>query len=189
MDHVLDFHKSGPAPSPTELQVLAPARRIRKHKKSRGACSNCRLRRVKCDETKPECAKCHAYGVVCNYDRNKRNNDLEVKAKGVLRVNDLVPPPCSEAQTVLSIINCSPHRAASTLSSLSSSSSTSADGICSYLDPIQQFGIEDLELLRKWRLRTMPTLAAGERMELYDNAYTKLTFSVGCPCTWCYIDG
>lgn len=179
MELVLDFQASRPATasaSGTDTQAPPPSRPIRKHKKSRGACSNCRLRRVKCDEAKPECGKCQAYGVLCNYDRTKKNIDLEVKAQGVLQVEKLVPPPCSEAQTILSIINDPSHRAASTLSS---SSTSSSDSICSYLDPVQQFAIEDLELLRKWKSRTMPTLGAGERMQIYDNAYTKLTFSVG----------
>lgn len=41
---------------------------IRKfHRKSRNGCINCRFRRVKCDETKPDCKKCHDYMVPCQY--------------------------------------------------------------------------------------------------------------------------
>ncbi|KAH8668805.1 hypothetical protein BX600DRAFT_263308 [Xylariales sp. PMI_506] len=38
-------------------------------RKSRRGCRNCKIRRVKCDETHPQCRKCRIYGVVCNYDR------------------------------------------------------------------------------------------------------------------------
>ncbi|KAI9041127.1 Zn(II)2Cys6 transcription factor domain-containing protein [Aspergillus affinis] len=47
----------------------SPWRRQRRaHRKSRQGCRNCKLWRVKCDETKPECVKCRSYGVVCYYD-------------------------------------------------------------------------------------------------------------------------
>ncbi|PLB47404.1 hypothetical protein P170DRAFT_315312, partial [Aspergillus steynii IBT 23096] len=42
-------------------------RQRRTHNKSRHGCRNCKLRRVKCDETKPRCAKCRSYGVLCDY--------------------------------------------------------------------------------------------------------------------------
>ncbi|EEH07089.1 C6 zinc finger domain-containing protein [Histoplasma capsulatum G186AR] len=37
------------------------------HRKSRSGCSNCKKRRIKCDETKPGCSKCDAYGITCDY--------------------------------------------------------------------------------------------------------------------------
>jgi Fungal Zn(2)-Cys(6) binuclear cluster domain/Fungal specific transcription factor domain len=37
------------------------------HKKSRTGCRRCKLRRVKCDETRPTCANCHRHGVLCEY--------------------------------------------------------------------------------------------------------------------------
>ncbi|KAF2664873.1 hypothetical protein BT63DRAFT_482780 [Microthyrium microscopicum] len=46
----------------------ANIRKRRTHKKSRAGCGNCKLRRVKCDEGKPECNKCLGLGVCCNYD-------------------------------------------------------------------------------------------------------------------------
>ncbi|KAG5287036.1 C6 zinc finger domain-containing protein [Histoplasma ohiense] len=39
----------------------------RPHRKSRAGCLNCKKRRIKCDETKPECQKCVKYGVGCDY--------------------------------------------------------------------------------------------------------------------------
>ncbi|TVY35114.1 Sterol uptake control protein [Lachnellula occidentalis] len=44
------------------------ARKRKAHKKSRRGCRNCKLRRVKCDEVRPECKKCIDFGVTCNYD-------------------------------------------------------------------------------------------------------------------------
>ncbi|KAK2752596.1 hypothetical protein FQN55_006709 [Onygenales sp. PD_40] len=49
-------------------QSNEPAFHSRKpHRKSRTGCSNCKKRRVKCDETKPGCKKCAAYGISCDY--------------------------------------------------------------------------------------------------------------------------
>lgn len=58
---------------PSEISAV---RKRRAHNKSRRGCRNCKLRRVKCDETRPQCQKCSVYGVVCNYDPN--TPDLQV---------------------------------------------------------------------------------------------------------------
>ncbi|VUC29170.1 unnamed protein product [Clonostachys rosea] len=44
-----------------EVQGRKPTRR------SRYGCRNCKLRKLKCDETKPQCKKCCSFGVVCNF--------------------------------------------------------------------------------------------------------------------------
>ncbi|PYI01643.1 hypothetical protein BO78DRAFT_401186 [Aspergillus sclerotiicarbonarius CBS 121057] len=41
--------------------------RTQTHRRSRRGCGNCKLRSVKCDETKPVCRRCQAYGVSCAY--------------------------------------------------------------------------------------------------------------------------
>ncbi|KAJ5749180.1 uncharacterized protein N7511_010876 [Penicillium nucicola] len=53
----------------TKKQALAgqEPRKRRVHTKSRQGCRNCKIRRVKCDETHPRCRKCLEYGVSCNY--------------------------------------------------------------------------------------------------------------------------
>ncbi|KAL5385724.1 hypothetical protein DPSP01_004509 [Paraphaeosphaeria sporulosa] len=55
------------------------SRRRRPYKKSVRGCRNCKLRRVKCDETKPHCHNCSTYGVVCNYV-SSNTPDLHVSA-------------------------------------------------------------------------------------------------------------
>ncbi|KAL4892986.1 hypothetical protein BDV59DRAFT_179211 [Aspergillus ambiguus] len=46
---------------------MSKPRLRRKHTKSRRGCHNCKLRRVKCDETRPHCMNCGRYGVICSY--------------------------------------------------------------------------------------------------------------------------
>lgn len=43
-------------------------RKRKPHRKSRSGCRNCKLRRVKCDETRPACHNCIGQFVRCNYD-------------------------------------------------------------------------------------------------------------------------
>ncbi|KAL1985297.1 hypothetical protein VTN96DRAFT_8096 [Rasamsonia emersonii] len=45
-----------------------PARKRRSHRKSRAGCRNCKIRRIKCDETRPRCRNCTNFLVACNYD-------------------------------------------------------------------------------------------------------------------------
>ncbi|PHH51630.1 Sterol uptake control protein 2 [Ceratocystis fimbriata CBS 114723] len=42
-------------------------RKRRPHRKSRGGCANCKIRRVKCDEEKPSCQRCLSFNVSCSY--------------------------------------------------------------------------------------------------------------------------
>ncbi|KAJ5032983.1 uncharacterized protein L3040_009569 [Drepanopeziza brunnea f. sp. 'multigermtubi'] len=39
----------------------------RPHKKSRGGCGTCKLRKVKCDEAKPKCSYCEKRSLICIY--------------------------------------------------------------------------------------------------------------------------
>ncbi|PLB39130.1 Zn(II)2Cys6 transcription factor domain-containing protein [Aspergillus candidus] len=57
----------------------------RAHRKSRGGCQKCKLRRVKCDETKPHCLRCQKHGVDCTYAPISRGNELDA-------VSNLVHP-------------------------------------------------------------------------------------------------
>lgn len=51
-------------------QCTAGLKRIKRwHAKVRSGCKTCRVRRVKCDEAKPECARCSRRDLTCIYDR------------------------------------------------------------------------------------------------------------------------
>ncbi|KAH7308032.1 hypothetical protein B0I35DRAFT_102049 [Stachybotrys elegans] len=44
-----------------------PPRQRKTHRKSRLGCKNCKLRSVKCDESKPACQRCSSSGFACSY--------------------------------------------------------------------------------------------------------------------------
>jgi len=163
--------KASSTSSDEPLRFPQPVRGMRKHTKSRRACANCRLRRVKCDEVRPGCHKCKSFGVLCTYDRSS-SDSLQVLATGVLKPAKLQihSPPSSESSMILNVINEPRHRAKST------SFNMLLDTV--HLDPIDHFSLKDLELLKNWHSRTMPGLTMAHWKHVYENAYTKLTFSV-----------
>ncbi|PYH92247.1 hypothetical protein BO71DRAFT_442573 [Aspergillus ellipticus CBS 707.79] len=46
------------------------ARQARSQRRSRFGCRNCKLRKLKCDEGKPQCKRCCSFGVLCNFMSN-----------------------------------------------------------------------------------------------------------------------
>ncbi|XXH04252.1 hypothetical protein Hte_010666 [Hypoxylon texense] len=46
------------------------ARERRRMRRSRFGCRNCKLRKLKCDESKPQCKRCSSFGVLCNFMPN-----------------------------------------------------------------------------------------------------------------------
>ncbi|KAH7410455.1 hypothetical protein DE146DRAFT_645004 [Phaeosphaeria sp. MPI-PUGE-AT-0046c] len=60
-------------------------RKRRVHAKSRRGCGNCKLRRVKCDELRPQCKKCILFGVDCNYGSTTRT--LQLPTQGSFQVD------------------------------------------------------------------------------------------------------
>ncbi|GAB7348644.1 hypothetical protein MBLNU459_g7014t1 [Dothideomycetes sp. NU459] len=52
-------------PPKASLVEGGATKNLRKGSKSRTGCQNCKVKRLKCDETKPECANCTKRGVTC----------------------------------------------------------------------------------------------------------------------------
>ncbi|KAL6823536.1 hypothetical protein V8C40DRAFT_37810 [Trichoderma camerunense] len=81
-----------PHPSAMADQVATKddtiVRKRKTHRKSRLGCGNCKIRGVKCDESKPTCRRCHASGFTCNYSRTAPT--LQLSHSSVLRF-DLSP--------------------------------------------------------------------------------------------------
>ncbi|KAK4677581.1 hypothetical protein QC764_300060 [Podospora pseudoanserina] len=50
-------------------------RKRKSHTKSRSGCVNCKLRHIKCDESKPICNNCTSFRVSCTYDRTLKSSE------------------------------------------------------------------------------------------------------------------
>ncbi|KAI0514671.1 hypothetical protein F5B22DRAFT_647428 [Xylaria bambusicola] len=61
------------------IKTAAPIRKRKAHRKSRNGCANCKLRGIKCDETKPCCRRCDAFNVVCCYGSKFSPESLSAK--------------------------------------------------------------------------------------------------------------
>ncbi|KAF2817361.1 uncharacterized protein BDZ99DRAFT_484263 [Mytilinidion resinicola] len=82
---------------------MSAKRKRRPYSKSRFGCRNCKLRRVKCDEARPQCQRCKDYGVLCNFVAGA--SDLQNLATGLqcrrsetanrLSLKSPLPPPLS----------------------------------------------------------------------------------------------
>ncbi|KAH7157272.1 hypothetical protein B0J13DRAFT_434766 [Dactylonectria estremocensis] len=69
-------------------------------RRSRFGCRNCKLRKLKCDEGKPQCRRCSSFGVICNFLPNVPDlqpvTDDSVRAV-LARENVKPQPPLSSA--------------------------------------------------------------------------------------------
>jgi hypothetical protein len=82
---------TAPKTTAAEGKLASDANRQRRaHKKSRRGCSSCKLRRVRCDEKKPNCHRCRDYGVVCTYDG--KVSTLSFAGESSFSLNDLSAP-------------------------------------------------------------------------------------------------
>lgn len=144
------------------------SRKRKAHKKSRGGCHNCKLRRVKCDETKPRCQNCLSYSVACNY--STKSFELELSVEGAFRI-DMAPtkPPVPQCKTTLAILNAKPIY-------------KPADSA----PKAYHLTIDDLEALQRFQTRTVMTLGSGDsanfcKLELVGLAFQVLIYpnSVG----------
>jgi hypothetical protein len=172
------------------------SRKLRAHRKSRQGCGNCKIRRVKvgrpphfsilqrtsteprlqCDESKPRCNRCTAFGVFCNYDC--KYSDLQPSVDGAFNIETLQRFPCSLSQTIPSMI--APPLRQQSMGSLESNA-------------LYQLGKQDLELLSKFQTRTVLTISTDKSLRIYQNEIIKLAFSVrtlsSCVVSHTDIDG
>ncbi|KAJ5650361.1 uncharacterized protein N7484_004084 [Penicillium longicatenatum] len=85
------------------FQREAQARECKAPRRSRFGCRNCKLRKLKCDESKPNCKRCSSFGVLCNFASNIPDLQPVAADSGrpltVRRRAQLLPPVCSAVWT------------------------------------------------------------------------------------------
>ncbi|KAK9371084.1 hypothetical protein V1509DRAFT_615727 [Lipomyces kononenkoae] len=132
-----------------------PVQKKRKYRrKSHLGCRNCKLRKLKCDETRPQCVRCRTYGVLCNFGLN---------------VPDL--QPLSEEPAKHEIVR---------RSGLTSPRSTISNAI--WADDGSTFfmlDLQDQELFNRFRYRTLYSLGGSEMVDIYENFMFEVSFT--CP--------
>ncbi|KAL3426646.1 C6 finger domain-containing protein [Phlyctema vagabunda] len=136
-------------------------RKLRRHKKSRGGCGNCKLRKIKCDENKPTCERCKIYGTFCNYD--SRYSELQPISCDTSFLPVLEKQPYSGTQSVLMVLNGR--------SDLQQSGSA--------VHPVGNYTYtpRDIEQIDKLYSRTIFTLPAHQNFKKFQKAYNTLTYA------------
>lgn len=130
--------------------------RRRAHQKSRRGCGNCKLRRVKCDETYPRCQRCTSFSVSCDYESVSNKLELAMNGAGVFHTPQKLP--VSFNQLILSMVN-TPHK-------------------MRLPEPEQGFAhdlrLEDLEILSRFQSRTVLTIGTKESAHVYQREWFKV---------------
>ncbi|KAJ9143348.1 putative C6 finger domain protein [Pleurostoma richardsiae] len=136
-----------------------PSRKRRAHTRSRKGCPNCRIRRVKCDEGRPQCRRCRVYGVVCNYAADV--TDLQASAEG---------HPSMELQE---------HRQSLALRKNAEAPIAPPSPAIIISDGSVTVTLEgqDMDLLSHYILRTLPSLGNHKMAKLYQTSVMRLAFS------------
>ncbi|KAK4241499.1 hypothetical protein C8A03DRAFT_41112 [Achaetomium macrosporum] len=83
-----------PPASGTELTVRVRRRPIPRkgHTKSRRGCFNCKRRKVKCQETRPECSNCTRIGLVCEYPDGRSRSAVDLSASDESALSVITSP-------------------------------------------------------------------------------------------------
>lgn len=115
-----------------------------------------------CDERKPNCGKCTAYGVSCNYD--SQSADLQPLVDGTFAVQIPLQSALSPRPTMLTLMNASLGERSTKPGTWNSS---------------QPLHWQDLELLDWFHARTALTLGTTRSRGLFRREIIRLASSVG----------
>ncbi|SCV25290.1 related to C6 finger domain protein [Fusarium fujikuroi] len=124
---------------------------IQRRRKSRFGCRNCKLRKVKCDESRPCCVNCQIYGVVCNFGFNVpdfQSLPEERTKKNVLK-QFAIPSPQSSMGNCIWV----------------------ADGATFYM-----LNAHDQDLFNRFQCRTLHSLGGPEIVEIHNRHMLALSF-------------
>ncbi|KKY23807.1 putative transcription factor cys6 [Phaeomoniella chlamydospora] len=79
------------------VEIITPLEKVKSrkkpHSKVRTGCLTCKIRRVKCDETKPVCIRCSSFGRKCDGYAQWKPKELEIKNPATTTISTTVPTP------------------------------------------------------------------------------------------------
>lgn len=108
---LVNYQKLHPKPAMVKSET-PDSPKSKAHRRSRSGCFTCRLRRKKCDESKPSCKACNKLGVDCEYalpawwtnpDRRRKHRDHIKNIIKITKMNDRQPPGHKMASSVSTI--------------------------------------------------------------------------------------
>ncbi|QKD56936.1 uncharacterized protein FOBCDRAFT_227453 [Fusarium oxysporum Fo47] len=126
------------------VTVRSGSKPRRPHKKAKTGCLDCRRRRVKCTEEKPECRACRRRGVECEYPSFQGI----AFASPATQHGDETSPESTSSQPLRRSQRIAP------IPSLVSSAYQSVLGVQPRDRPSVTYGVEDIALLHHWTVST-----------------------------------
>ncbi|CAK7236552.1 hypothetical protein SCUCBS95973_009645 [Sporothrix curviconia] len=147
-------------------------------RKSRFGCRNCKLRKVKCDETQPCCSNCCKYGVLCNFPLGVPDLQpaAETKKGRCLLVRHKHPKDSQEQQprrrSSLQILPQTWTLPSPPIRPAISNGIWSSDGRYSYL-----LDAHDWVLFTQFRLRTVYSLGGEQLVNIYEDHLLQKCFT------------
>jgi hypothetical protein len=168
-----------------EGKAVSDANRQRRaHKKSRRGCSSCKLRRVKCDERRPGCARCKDFGVACTYDG--KVSSLSFAGESSFSLNDLSAPNHANTNKRDHSLDVVRMQQLSRSQRLSESSAVLAQltGLPSPPDSdggnsSYAVGRSELEIFQRFNERTVLSVGSASTSKIYQREIIQLACSVG----------
>ncbi|KAI0453552.1 hypothetical protein F5B21DRAFT_525703 [Xylaria acuta] len=131
----------------------SPVRKRKAHKKSRHGCANCKLRSIKCDETKPCCKRCESFNVVCCYGSKFSPEGLLANPSFRVYIDTISPKVVQSPPAPLPISGSR------------------------YSSETYQLVAEDIPLIEKFQRRTVWTLGTGATHHVYAAKTLPLAFT------------
>ncbi|RSM04176.1 hypothetical protein CEP52_006990 [Fusarium oligoseptatum] len=130
-----------------------PVRQRKAHRKSRLGCSNCKLRSVKCDESKPSCKRCISSGFICSFTQTSSSSSTSLHHYNAGPVFSVVDPGLKVPLPGLKVPIAQPTRGA-----------------------VGEIILGDAEMaaLERFRLRTVFTIGTERTRHLYSERAVKL---------------
>ena len=160
-----------------DISKTGDSRKRKTHKKSRKGCNNCKIRRVKCDETHPQCEKCLAYGVSCDYEGDGAE-ELQLPGEGAFRfMSQPFENSPSKKQDILPKDSLSPDDRDDKIDGMLDMPMVLHD-----TSEIYYLGKEDLEILYSFRDKTVFTIGTAQTVPLYRAQIVSMVCDVSTTC-------
>jgi hypothetical protein len=118
---------------------------------------------MECDETKPSCERCKAYGVACNYTGDTKTSDLEIVFNGTV-IMKARPQSLSQASQAIPKPTVQPFMYPAVYSS---------DSNCSF-----KLNSEEIDRLGRFQSRTILAIGTTKSAKLFQSIIIELACTV-----------
>ncbi|KAL1625937.1 hypothetical protein SLS56_007083 [Neofusicoccum ribis] len=145
-----------------------PYRSRRTHRKSRSGCSNCKQRKIKCDEAKPQCWQCTKHSILCNFAvKASSTPSSSASPRAVTAANSTTHSPGTPPATPAHCFSHDDGDENLWWQHFSGKTYTPAGNPDTAVPPDLELNIADLELLHHFTVTTAQTLSISPELQTW----------------------